>query len=341
MTNPVRAFIEDIAEALPEAVETNDALLEGVPASQRELLMRHTGVLQRHIAAPGQTAADLGEQACRTLFARHPGLPERIDTLIFCTQSADYPLPPNSCVLHGRLGLRESVSAFDLSHACSGFVYAVQIARAMIASGVSRQILVVNADTYSRFIHPGDRSTRLLFGDGASATLIGSRNDGGGVLDTSCGTAGQYAEKIVVSAGGFREPVTDSIRAAEERDRNGNVRTRAHIRMEGRDVLSFASSVIPPHVNELLARNGLGVADVDWFVFHQASAVVLESLTRLLRADPAKVIRRLEMVGNTVSASIPLALASAIAEGRIGSGKLVLLCGFGAGLSWGSALLRW
>ena len=336
-----RACICDIAVAFPETTVANDTLMEGVPEHQRELLIRHAGVQRRHIVAPGQTALDLGEQACRMLQAKHPDLPALVDTLLFCTQSPDYPLPPNSCVLHGRLGLKESVAAFDLSHACSGFVYGVFIAQALIASGASKHILVVTSETYSRFIHPEDRSTRLLFGDGAAATLIGAGKDGRGVLDVVCGTAGLHVDKCLVPAGGCRQPVTDAIWSQEERDSSGNVRSRAHIHMAGRDMLSFVSSRIPPHVNDVLARNGVTSAAVDWFVFHQASGIVLESLTRLLDLDPAKVIRHLENVGNTVSASIPITLQAAVEDGLIRPGHLVLLCGFGAGLSWGSVLLRW
>lgn len=336
-----RACIDDIAVALPKTAVDNETLLEGVPAHQRELLVRHSGVHRRHIAAPGQTALDLGEQACRTLFSRRPEMPALVDTLLFVTQSPDYPLPPNSCVLHGRLGLKESVAALDLSHACSGFVYALHLAQALIASGAAKHILVVAADTYCRFIHPDDRSARLLFGDGAAATLIGAAPDGRGVLDVACGTAGIHYDKFIVPAGGCREPVTDAIRSHTDRDSSGNLRSRATIHMAGRDMLACVSSRIPSHVNELLARNGVTPAAVDWFVFHQASGIVLESLTRLLNLDPAKVIRRLENVGNTVSASIPITLQAALEDGLIRPGHLVLLCGFGAGLSWGTALLRW
>lgn len=337
----LRACIQDISVAFPPGVLKNETLLEGVPEHQHELLVRHTGVLSRHVSAPSQTALDLGEQACQSLFEKHPGMPALIDTLLFCTQSPDYPLPSNSCVLHGRLGLKESVAAFDLSHACSGYVYALHIAQAMIASGASRHVLVVTADTYSKFIHPEDRSARFLFGDGAAATLLAAGNNGRGVLNVVCGTAGQYFDKFIVPAGGCREPLTDALRSLEDRDSSGNVRSRANIHMAGRDILSFVSSKIPAHVHDVLARSGIDLAAVDWFVFHQASAIVLETLTRLLRLNPEKVIRRLECVGNTVSASIPITLQAAVEDGRICSGQLVFLCGFGAGLSWGSALVRW
>ena len=336
-----RAAINDVAIALPSQVLTNDELIEGLPINQRILLVRHTGVRCRHIAAPEQTALDLGEEACRKLFATHPQLQEQIDTLIFCTQSADHILPPNACILHGRLRLHASVAAFDLPHACSAFVYAIHLARALVACGAAQHVLVVTADTYSKFIHPLDRSTRLVFGDGAAATWIGATTDERGVMDVVCGTAGEHYDKLLIPAGGCRQVLTDSVRNQEERDGSGNVRSPANIQMMGHDILSFVGSQIPDHVRELLARNELSLDAVDWIVFHQASSVVLDTLTKQLNADPARVIRHLEMVGNTVSASIPIALRAAMDNEQIQRGQIVLLCGFGAGLSWGSALVRW
>ena len=303
-----RARIRAVAVALPETVISNDELLKGVPDHIREVLVRHTGVLYRHVAQPGETALDLGEQACRSLFARHTELPALIDTLIFCTQSPDYVLPPNSCLLHGRLGLSDAVAAFDLPHACSAFVYAVALAQALVASASAKDVLIVTADTYSKYINPGDRSARLLFGDAAAATWL-SASDDEGVLDVQCGTDGRYVDSFFIPAGACRQPVTDAIRSTQERDSSGNLRSPAQIHMAGRDVLSFVSSRIPEHINQFLARNGVVPDDLDWLVFHQASSVALDTLTNRLRVGPAKVIRHLEEVGNTVSASIPLATA--------------------------------
>jgi 3-oxoacyl-[acyl-carrier-protein] synthase-3 len=337
-----RAAIEAIATAFPALLLTNDALLDGAPPAQRDVLVQRIGVSQRHVAAEGETALDLGERACRNLFAQHPELPAQLDTLIFCTQSPDYLLPPNSCVLHGRLGLPESVAAFDIAHACSGYVYGVQQAQALIASGMAGHVLLVNADTYTKFIHPQDRSMRVLIGDAAAATWFARADDGRGVCDVLCGTSGQHHGAFIIPAGGCRQPLTDALRGQEESDASGNVRSPAHIHMAGRDILSFVADRIPAHVQALLRRNGLDVQAVDWFVFHQASNVVLDTLIALLELDPARAPRHLDGVGNTVSASIPLTLQHALLEaGRVRPGQWVVLCGFGVGLSWGSVLLRW
>ncbi len=336
----VRARIRAVTIALPQSVESNEALLAEVPGHVRDLLMRHGGVSQRHIAGPEQTALDLGAQACLALFAAHPQLPPLIDVLIFCTQTPDYVLPSNSSVLHGRLGLDDRVAAFDLPLACSAYIYAINLANALIASGSAANVLVVTGDTYSKYINPQDRSTRLLFGDGATASWIDQGSADHGVLDVMCGTAGKYFESFMIPAGGCRLPMSDALRI-EQQDSSGNRRTAGQIHMAGRDILSFVSSRIPAHVREFLARNDVPLGDVDWLVFHQASAVTLDSLIRFLNVDPARVIRHLDAVGNTVSSSIPMVLHDALADQRIRPGHVVLLCGFGAGLSWGSALIRW
>ena len=337
----MRAHVAAISVALPGQTVSNDDLLTGVERGTRDLLIRHTGVRRRGVASAEETALDFGERACVALFEQYPDLAKRIDTLIFCTQSPDHVLPPNSCVLHGRLALRDSVAAFDLPHACSAYIYAIKLTQALIASGSASDVLVVTADTYSKFIHPLDRSARLLFGDGAAATWFTAAAGDAGVLDVVCGSEGKFFDKFYVPAGGSRHPLSDAVREAETRDSSGNVRSPAHIHMSGRDILSFVSSRIPCHVREVLARNGLTTDDIDCFVFHQASAVTLDSLVRLLNLDPAKVVRHMEDVGNMVSASIPTALDAALQQGAIGPGDLALLCGFGAGLSWGSALVRW
>lgn len=335
------ASIRAVAVALPDTIVSNEELLDGVAEHVRELLIRHTGVFRRHIAKFEETALDLGEQACRTLFNDHPELPGLVDVLIFCTGSPDYLLPSNACVLHGRLGLRDSVASFDIPLACSAYIYALSLAEALIASRSAANVLIVTAETYSKLIHPEDRSTRLLFGDAGAATWLTLCDEQQGFLDIACGTEGQHFDKFYIPAGGCRQPLTDALRVTEERDSSGNIRSPAQIHMSGRDILSFVSSRVPSHVMAFLARNGVNLNAIDWLIFHQASSVTLDSLIQRLNADPERVIRHLEEVGNTASASIPLTLHFALTQGLIRSGQLVMLCGFGAGLSWGSALLRW
>lgn len=335
-----RARIVSLAAALPQNCVTNAALATQQPGWNFELLAAKAGVEQRHVARDDETALDLAEAACRILLNEVPERAAALDVLISCTQSPDHILPSNSCRLHGRLQLPQRVATFDLSHACSGYVYSLQLAQAFIRSQMARKILIVTAETYSKFIHPSDRSARSLFGDGAAATWLEATDDAHGVLDVQCGTDGSGFEHFYIPAGGARCP-SSTVTRQETTDASGNVRSDEQIHMAGREILSFVSTVVPRQIRELLDQNRVTPDDVDLFVFHQASAMALDVITRELRLSPEKVFRNLAKVGNTVSASIPLALLDAQRAGLLTEGKLVVLCGFGAGLSWGSALLRW
>jgi 3-oxoacyl-[acyl-carrier-protein] synthase III len=335
----MRTLLRDVASALPDRVVTNRQLQTEHPDWNFAMLVEKAGVQERHIARDDETALDLGERACRDLFARWPALADNLDVLIFCTQTPDHVLPPNSCILHGRLGLAEHVTAFDLNHACSGYIYAIAQAQAFILARMAKNVLIVNADTYSKLIHSNDRSARALFGDGAAATWIEAGDESIGIVDVVCRTAGAHYDKFIVPAGGCRHARSNTT-CLESTDDSGNVRTLEHIHMSGRDILAFVTSKIPKHVDEVLNRNQLSREQIDLYIFHQASAMVLDSLSRLLRLPEEKVYRNLSRIGNTVSASIPLALADARVSGQLKSPATVLLCGFGVGLSWGSAVVR-
>ncbi|MBI1825730.1 MAG: ketoacyl-ACP synthase III [Planctomycetes bacterium] len=334
----IEAEIRAIAAALPKGVVTNDDLDREHPEWNLELIARRLGVVRRHIARSDETALDLGDQACRSLFESHPNLRQDVDTLIFCTQSADYILPPNATVLHGRLELPQRVAAFDINLACSGFVYALHIARSMIRCGAAQHILLVAGDTYSKYINKSDRSARVLFGDGAAATWIAPSANGLRIGAAMCETSGRDFETFIIPAGGCRRARSNET-LIEHTDESGNVRCSENIHMAGRGLLDFMSSTIPRHVEEFLRRNELRKDDIDLYVFHQASGVVLESLQCALGLEPDRVYRNLRDIGNTVSASIPIALRDAQSDHRMSRGGRVLLCGFGVGLSWGSVLL--
>lgn len=332
------AEIRAISTALPDQVVTNDELDREHPEWNLELIAHRMGVQQRRIARADETTLDLGYRAALGLFETNPDLPLAVDVLIFCTQSADYILPPNATVLHGLLDLPQHVSAFDINLACSGYIYALDIARAMIRSGSARHVLLVAGDTYSKYINPGDRSARVLFGDGAAASWIAPADGGLRIGDVTCCTSGKQHATFRIPAGACRQPRSDATRV-EHKDESGNVRSAENIHMAGRELLHFMASTVPKHVEEFLQKNGLGKDDIDLYVFHQASAVVMDSLRMALGLTPERVYMNLSNLGNTVSASIPIALRDAQTEGRIASGQRLLLCGFGVGLSWGSALI--
>jgi 3-oxoacyl-[acyl-carrier-protein] synthase-3 len=333
------AGIEAVDYALPERVVTNADLQAEQPAWDMDRMLDRTGVASRHIAAPGETALDFAYQACRKLDEAGRLRPELIDAVIFCTETPDYPIPPNACLLHEKLALRPEVMAFDITLACSGYVYALGIARSLVDSGAARRVLVATADTYSRLIHPGDRSSRVLFGDGGAATIVSGEGEDFRVRDITFGTSGAEHARFIVKAGGQRTPRSEET-AQEVTDRSGNVRTPEHIAMDGLGVLSFFNSVVPAAVRALLERNGLGLDDIRSFVFHQASKVALDGVVRGLKLRPDQAVVEMEDVGNLVSASVPVAFARARDKGRFAKGDLVVLCGFGVGLSWATALVE-
>jgi len=330
----------DIASHLPNQVVTNAELSEAFPAWDMDRVAKRAGVLQRHVAGPAETALDLGVAASRALLDRHPGLVDQIDGIIFCTQTPDYLMPPNSCVLHGELGLGDDVLALDTNLACSGYVYSLALAEGLIVAGTCTNVLVVTADTYSRLINPRDRAARTLFGDGAAASWVrATADERTGLIDVLCATSGNGYDKFFVPAGGARTPRSADT-AREQVDGSGNVHTEEDIHMDGLGVLAFVRAKVPTQVRALLDREGLMVADLDLVVFHQASKLALDVLTKALKLPEERVFRNMASIGNTVSASIPISLEQARSEGIIAPGSLVLLCGFGVGLSWASALVR-
>ena len=248
-------------------------------------------------------------------------------------------MPPNACLLHRSLELPENVFAMDFTLACSGYVYGLAMAQGLLKSKFATNILLVNADTYSKYIYPQDRSARVLFGDGAAVSWLMVSDDRRGILDIACATAGDHYDKFIIRAGGCRTPKSIAT-ARPVTDDSGNARTDETIFMDGYGILKFVSSKVPQQIHTVLRRNHMTVNDVDCFIFHQASAMVLDTLTRLLRVPKEKVYSNIQRVGNTVSASIPIAIKQAMDEGRIVRGHKILLSGFGVGLSWGTALLE-
>jgi len=331
--------IVDIAVALPDMVVTNEQMCVENPEWDMTKVAGRSGVLSRHIAAAGETALDLALATCRRLLSENPDLLMVVDGLIMCTESEDYPLPPDGCVLHGLLGLRQDCFVTDINLACSGFAYGLALARGLMATGMCHNILLVTAETYSKKINPRDRSSRVLFGDGAAVTWLSDNPGPGNVVDVLCATDGTGYDKFVIPAGGDRMPISADT-AVEHEDDNGNWRSQQDIHMDGLAILTFATGKVPQQAKELLKRNQLTVSDIDLFVFHQASALVLDSLARLLRIPPERVFTNLEQLGNTVSSSIPIALHDALGDHLIKPGSRVLISGFGVGLSWASALLQ-
>lgn len=329
--------IKDIEYYLPETILSNNDLMKENPSWDMEKVALKTGVQKRHIARDSETACDLAIQACARLFSKYDK--DIVDAIIFCTQSPDYIMPSNAYLIHRHFGFKEKVIAFDITQACSGYVYGLVIANSLIVSGTAENILLVNADTYSKYINKKDRSTRSLFGDGASATFITSASSDTGIIDFDISSSGKGFENFYIPAGGCKLPYSKAS-LAEKTDDNGNVYTDLDIHMDGMGVLNFFRNKVTQQVRALLSKNKLSIDDIDLFVFHQASKVALDSLSAALKIPPDKMYVRLTNVGNLVSASIPVALKMAMDEGKLRTESKVLISGFGVGLSWASMLIR-
>lgn len=335
----MRVRIEDIEYYLPEQVVDNKDLQQENPDWDMSSIEKRVGVLKRHIAREDETAVDLALKACERLFLRNKNAKQGIDAVIFCTQSEDYILPPNACLLHSMLDLNDDVFAFDFNLACSGYIYGLALAQGLICSKSATNVLLVNADTYSKYINKKDRSVRMLFGDGAAVSLITKSDSEQGIIDIKCSTHGKLYDKFIIPAGGCRMPKSETT-SVPKTDNAGNVRTLENIHMDGVGILRFVSAKVPVQVRQILERNNLTVNDIDMFIFHQASKLVLDRLINSLEIGPEKMYQNLSEVGNTVSASIPMVLKVALDKGKILPGNKILLSGFGVGLSWGTAIIK-
>ena len=331
-------IIESIEYYLPENIVTNADLQKENPDWNLEKITEKSGVYQRHIAGKNETAYDLSIKACDKLFQTNDK--NNIDGIIYCTQSPDYIMPSNSFLMHKHFGLKDEIFAYDFNHACTGYIYCLAMANAFVKAGMAREILLVNADTYSKYINPKDRSTRVLFGDGAAATIVKKSGRKRGIIDIDLGSSGSGYNKFWIPAGGLRSPKSSSTSIEIEDDR-GNIRTQNDIQMDGFSVWSFINSVAPKQVDRLLKRNDVAKTDIDQFIFHQASKMTLESIRRSMKLNEEQVFINIQNIGNTVSASIPIALRDAIDQGGIDNGSTLIISGFGVGLSYGAILMEY
>ena len=323
---------------LPEKILANEDIQIDHPSWDVTKVGEKSGVFKRHIAGPDETAFDLAVKAVEKIFLNTDIKASEIDGIIFCTQSPDYIMPSNSFLIHKRFGFSTNVWAFDYNLACSGFVYGLTIARGMIETGMGKNVLLITADTYSKYINKEDRSTSLLFGDGAAATII-SKSEREGIVDIELASFGAAYESFYIPAGGTRVPKSIETKSLSY-DHSGNIRSLEDIHMNGFAVWKFISKTVPEQIKTLIARNNKTIDDFDLFVFHQASKLTLDSLIKALKINKQKVYLNLDRVGNTVSASIPIALKFAEDEGKLKKGDTILLSGFGVGLSWGSMILK-
>lgn len=326
MSAQVFARIAGTGSYLPEKVLTNDDLAQFVETSD-EWIRDRTGIRQRHIAAEGETTCDLAEQASRRALEAAGVDASELDLIIVGTTTPDIIFPSTACLLQHRLGAN-GCAAFDVNAACSGFIYALAVGEKFIRSGTAKKVLVVGAETLSRMLDWSDRSTCVLFGDGAGAVVLTADAETG-ILSTHLHADGGKKEMLY-------NPVGVSVGFKPE-EKNAGVR----VLMAGNDVFKYAVKALDSVVDETLDANGLQRGDIDWLIPHQANLRIIQATAKRLALSMDRVIVTVDRHGNTSAGSVPLALDEAVRSGRVQRGQLLLLEAFGGGFTWGSALLRY
>lgn len=330
----MKAYINAISYYLPEKVLTNEELVSEFPEWSVEKVANKVGIARRHISAEKETAGDMAAKAAERLFDEYNIDRTIVDFVVLCTQSPDYFLPSTACVVQNRLGLSTSCGAFDFNLGCSGYEYGLAIAKGFVVSGIAKNVLLLTAETYTKYIHPKDKGNRTIFGDGATATLV-STEGFAEIGEFSLGTNGRGAESLIVKTGASRYTEKSNDLTFDE---NHTPHSSDYLFMDGKAIFDFTSDAVPVMVEDALAKNSVSLDNVDLVVFHQANRYMINYLRKLLDIDKDRFFVFLENVGNTVSSTIPIALYEAIKEDKLHGN--VLIAGFGVGFSWGATLLK-
>lgn len=324
------AEIASVGVAVPTAVITNDDLSRRLDTSD-DWIVERTGIRERRLAGPDLSLAELSRQASDIALARAGVTASDIDSIVLATASPDRLLPATACDVQALLGA-ENAAAFDIGAACPGYLYALTVAEGLIASGQSETALIIGAEKLSTITDQEDRSTAILFGDGAGASVVRKANGGGrGLLSTFIKSDGRFASLLQRPGGGGADPISDKV-----------VRERSHyMKMAGREVFKAGVLAMADACDEALRRAGVTIDEVDLLIPHQANIRIIEATAKHANLSMDKVMVNVDRYGNTSSASIPLALDQAITEGKVKPGSLLLLVAFGAGFTWGSSVVRW
>jgi len=322
----MRSVVLGCGSYLPARILSNDELARSVQTTD-DWIVQRTGIRERHIAAAGELTSDLALHAARAALANAHVEANSIDLIVMATSTPDQTFPATAVTVQAGLGITRG-AAFDLQAVCSGFVYALSVTDALLKSGGFKRALVIGAETFSRILDWSDRTTCVLFGDGAGALVLEaqlqpSTTADRGILTTHLRSDGRHKSKLYVDGG------------------PSSTQTVGHLRMEGREVFKHAVAMITDVIDDAFKATGTSAADIDWFVPHQANKRIIDGSAHKLGIAPEKVVVTVDRHGNTSAASIPLALADAVADRRIKRGNLILLEAMGGGFTWGSALLRW
>jgi len=322
----MRSVVLGCGSYLPGRILSNDELARSVETTD-EWIVQRTGIRERHIAAAGELTSDLALNAARAALANAHVEASSIDLIVLATSTPDQTFPATAVSVQAGLGITHG-AAFDLQAVCSGFIYALSVTDGLLRTGSFKRALVIGAETFSRILDWSDRTTCVLFGDGAGAVVLEAQEQPGdatdrGMLTTHLRSDGRYKTKLYVDGG------------------PSSTQTVGHLRMEGREVFKHAVAMITDVIEDAFKATGYSAADIDWFVPHQANKRIIDGSAHKLGIAPDKVVMTVDRHGNTSAASIPLALADAVADRRLKRGHLVLLEAMGGGFTWGSALLRW
>jgi len=323
------AHIVGWGKSVPQRVLTNDDLAQMVNTSD-DWIRTRTGISERRIAADGETTYSMSLQAAQQSLEVAGLKPSQLGLIIVATATPDHAFPATACLVQDALGATHA-AAFDLSAGCTGFVYGLSVAANLIAAGVYENAMVIGAETLSRITDWSDRATCVLFGDGAGAVILQANGADGGVLSSVLGSDGSGGDLLCLPAGGSKHPASHRTVAEGQH----------HLKMKGREVFRFAVRAMPTATREVLGQAGLEVSDLNLIIPHQANQRIIEASIRALKVKPEIVFSNLERYGNTSAASIPIALCEAAEQGRIKRDDLVVCVGFGAGLTWGAAAIRW
>jgi 3-oxoacyl-[acyl-carrier-protein] synthase III len=331
----MEAYIKAISTYLPTQILSNDDLNKEFPEWTIDKIAEKVGINQRHIAAKDEFVSDMATKAALKLFENQSIDKSSIDFILLCTQSPDYFLPTTACLVQQQLGLT-SCGAIDFNQGCSGYVYGLSLAKGLIIGGIAKNVLLITAETYSKFLHPLDKGNRTIFGDAATASLISNT----GILKINSfdlGSNGEGACNLIVKNGAARQPFRNNI---TQNDEFGNVISDDHLYMNGSEIFNFTIQSVPALVKKTLEINKTQMENIDFFVLHQANKYMLNHLKKKMGIPTEKFIIEMVNSGNTVSSTIPIALEHMLKNNKISPSQKILLAGFGVGYSWGGVIVE-
>ncbi len=322
---------------MPERVVTNEELVKEFPEWSVDKVAQKVGVDSRHLAADNETAGDMAGKAAWKLFDEYQIDPKSIDFLMLCTQSPDYFLPSTACVLQDRLGIPTSAGAFDYNLGCSGCIYGMAMAKGLISAGIAKNVLLLTAETYNKYLHPSDKSNRSIFGDGAAACLI-STEGFAEIGEFVLGTDGSGANNLIVKTGASRQK---SVTGLSTEDDEGHIWYDDYLYMNGGAIFNFTLDAVPAMMAQILEKNQLQKEDIDYYVFHQANKFMLNTIRKVCGLPKGNFYISLSETGNTVSSTVLIGLKDCMSNQMIEAGSKVMISGFGVGLSWGGTILKY